>query len=469
MEQMSQTLRLFETIKLYNQILEKNLTSGIVCGNFLHSMLFYVLQTYKYLGGLCQKWSEKLPYTNLHCQVDWLQWYADFNGMYDKISKHDFHVPGVEDVISEDEISFDEFNSVSDYVFDASDEQDMEVSDRFKSDVLKQLRNIDAAMTDINDYLYLVAYYLKKICLCISKISKILKRPSPDKILAFFDTSVEKYMGNMKKADLDLYLDRKVSVPECELRDFAIRMKQEYWVRLCESKFMDEKMITVYDPRIGGDSNELKLAYKRFLKPDGTLNEDVVSKYIFFNRAKLTDEQINAFFGYYFMMQRIDEDMISVTEDDNGRTMSVGRIAQTGSLTDRQVVQKMLRYVDRLSGLVVPRYAGCMHEIWESMFTDRQLSKAFEPRAKEKSRAGGFSKKFLCNVVSLLWGKGYYRGGRMDFIRLLEDGNANHSIKNYIMRDIVNLSSCVMDERQETIDRYKEFQVIIERILAGIA
>ncbi|MCM1312273.1 MAG: hypothetical protein NC206_03630 [Bacteroides sp.] len=470
MEQESQTLRLFETIKLYNLILEKNSTSGIVCGHFLHSMLFYVVQTYKYMSILCDKWSESLPYSRHFCKEGWDKWYSFFMGICGEISSivvsNSFNLSAQTAESAEDEVSVNELNTASgDYVFDKDDEMDMEVSKRFKNDVLGQLRNIDSTITDINDYLYLIVYYINKICSCIKLISKILRRPSADKILKFFNTASLMYMRNMRKNDVDTYLDKKVSVPECELVAFAGKTKQEYWNRLCQSGFMDKKKNTICAPHIEDDNGLDKLAYKCFFKPDGTFNEDAVSKYIFFNRSELTDEQINSFFGYEFMVRYIDQDISHTVQKNEGKSAHMEQITHAGGVPNEQAVRLTLDYVSQLSELEVPRYAGRIHEIWETMFKNERMCEALKPKSREKSKAAGFSKKFVCHIISFLWTRGYYQGSRVDFVCLLEHGDKNHSIKNYITSDMEMLSDKVRRESKETINCYNECQTIIESIL----
>ena len=440
MEQMSQTLSMFETMKLYNQILENNAAAGIVCSNILNSILFYAAQTYRCVVALYQNWNSKLPYSGQRCMIDWAKWASDFRKMYTRILS----------LILSDNCVFGESENF--------DELDMKVPNRFKIDVLDKVRNVNTTINKIEtrDYRHLILKYLKIIPDYIDKIAAMLRRPSSDQILAFFGTAEDMYMKNWYQKDIDLYQDRKAAIPVCELHAFANKEKQECWARLENSGFMDEKVKTVYDPRVGGDANMNELAYKRFLEPNGELNKDAVSKYIFFNRAKLTDEQIYCFFGYHFMIKYIEKDIASP-----------GQITSGNGIPNGEMVEQMLHYVDRLSELVAPGYdAVSMHRVWEVMVSTELLSKEFKPRPREKANAGKFSKKFVCCVISFMWEKGYYQGKGTDFIRLLEGGNMKHAIKNYITGNTRSLKGCVAKQGDKSVEHYKECQKVIEQILA---
>lgn len=440
MEQMSQTLSMFETMKLYNQILENNAAAGTVCSNILNSILFYAAQTYRCVVALYQNWNSKLPYSGQRCLIDWAKWASDFRKMYTRILS----------LILSDNCVFGESENF--------EELDMKVPNRFKIDVLDKVRNVNTTINKIEtrDYRHLILKYLKIIPDYIDKIAAMLRRPSSEQILAFFGTAEDMYMKNRYQKDIDLYQDRKAAIPVCELHAFAKKEKQECWARLENSGFMDEKIKTVYDPRVGGDANMNELAHKRFLEPNEELNKDAVSKYIFFNRAKLTDEQIYCFFGYHFMIKYIEKDI-----------PSPGRIIKTDEIPNGEMVEQMLHYVDRLSELVAPKYdAVSMHRVWEVMVSTELLSKEFKQRPREKAHTGRFSKKFVCCVVSFMWGRGYYQGKRADFIRLLEGDKKDPPVKNYIMGGAKELQDCVVTQSDKSVKQYKECQKIIEQILA---
>ncbi|MCD8235683.1 MAG: hypothetical protein LUD00_03310 [Prevotellaceae bacterium] len=400
-------------------------------------MLFYAVQTYRCVAALYHSWNEKLPYCGQRCLADWEKWAFDFRNMYARISSLALSDNGTLDQSE----NFEELETM--------------VSDRFKIDVLNKVRNVNTIINKIEtcDYRHLLLLYLKMIPDCIDKIVAMLRRPSSGQILAFYGTAEEMYVKNRYQQDIDLYQDKKVAVPMCELQAFAGKEIKECWARLESSGFMDEKIKTSYAPHAGGDANIQELVYKRFLEPNGDLNKDVVSKYIFFNRSKLTDEQIYRFFGYHFMKKYIEKDIPA----QKG----------TGENPDPVMAEQMLHYVDRLSELVAPDYdAGSMHGVWEVMVNSEQLSKEFRPRPREKTDTVKFSKKFVCCVISFMWGRGYYQGKRADFIRLLEGGNMNHAVKNYIMGGAKDLKDCVVTQSNKSVEQYKACQKVIERILA---
>lgn len=145
MEQMSQTLSMFETMKLYNQILENNAAAGIVCSNILNSILFYAAQTYRCVVALYQNWNSKLPYSGQRCMIDWAKWASDFRKMYARILS----------LILSDNCVFGESENF--------DELDMKVPNRFKIDVLDKVRNVNTTINKIEtrDYRHLILKYLK--------------------------------------------------------------------------------------------------------------------------------------------------------------------------------------------------------------------------------------------------------------------------------------------------------------------
>ncbi len=480
MEQKSQALQMFETIKLYNQILITDSSLGAVYSHVLHPMLFRMVQICQYLRILQDEWMKKLPYNRIRCQIDWDKWYAIFlsikNSRFLRVRANPSEDSDTMDNMPKDNILYAEYDKLPKILpFNELDNPKPEMQADFHNKVLLIFRELEADIANADGYKQSISNYIQEICNRINDIRIIFQRPSPAKIQDFLATARNDYLQHYYKEDENMYLDWKAFTPECEFCDSVKTIKSLFWQRLLDSNFLDRKKKTMQTPSVENesDSDRDKMAYNKFIDIHDKLNEDVVGKYIFFGRKELTDEQIACFFGYYFISKCINKDISSYTWQKTSNETHADHPAQGGSREPISVnaQHQALDYVDRISSLVSPSYANCIHAIWESMLQNKNLINDFKPRSREKKNADGeaplFSKKFVCNIISLLWNKGVYVGKHTDFIRLLENGNTNHTIKNYICKHITTLQQSVRGESPSTIERYKKCQEIIEAILSN--